>query len=343
MPRATILTLFLTAASAVAVAQIVTQPANTARPETTNDVGAINYVEGRAFINGHPLVDGSSGNSTLVPGQRLTTGNGKVEILLTPGVFLRVGENSTVRLVSPDLTHTEVALDRGHADVEVDQIYKENTLLVDLSDGQTQMLNHGLYAFNADPQQVEVFDGQASVYPGSDYNTDVQPIEVKGSHELAINGEPAKPQHFNKRSAQDQLYQWSSLRSQYLGEANVQLAESYAGEDGFDPGWYWAGDPYGYTWLPGDGLFWNPFGLGFYSPAYLYGGGFLYGGYYGRGFYPYRGGFYGRSTLGGEYRGGTAIRTGGFRGGGPGGGFHGGGGGFHGGGGGFHGGGGGHR
>ena len=73
-------------------------------------------------------------------------------------------------------------------------------------------------------------------------------------------------------------------------EANLDLAEEYAGYPGFYPGWYWAGYPFGYTWLPGAGLFWNPFGYGFYSPYYLYGGGFIYG-RYGDGVYPYHGGY----------------------------------------------------
>ena len=34
-----------------------------------------------------------------------------------------------------------------------------------------------------------------------------------------------------------------------------------------------------YTWLPYDGMFMDPFGFGFYSPWYLYGGGFIYPGY----------------------------------------------------------------
>ena len=42
-----------------------------------------------------------------------------------------------------------------------------------------------------------------------------------------------------------------------------------------------------YTWLPYDGIFMDPFGFGFYSPWYLYGGGFIYPGY------GFRGGYYG--------------------------------------------------
>jgi hypothetical protein len=314
------------------------QSANPARP------GTLNYMEGQASIEGRAVTSNSVGNTVLEPGQYLSTANGKAEVLLAPGIFLRLGDNSTIQMVSPDLTKTEVKIEQGRANIEVDQLYKQNVILIDMKTGQTQLLRNGLYAFDAGSSTVRVFDGKAAVYPGADLQASVKPIDVKGGRQLALTGEPAKPQKFDKdqAQAQDPLYRWSSLRSEYLGQANVDLAEQYAGASGFYPGWYWAGGPYGYTWLPGNGLFWSPFGYGFYSPWYLYGGGFLYG-RFGHGFYPY----------GGVYRGGHPIA--GFRGhsssgfqgarGGAVGGFHGGaiGGGFHGGGAAAHGGGGGHR
>jgi hypothetical protein len=305
------------------------QNANTNTPSP----GTLNYIEGQASIEGRPLSSKSVGNTTLEAGQVLATANGKAEMLLTPGIFLRLGDNSAVQMVSPNLTHTEVKLEQGRANIEVDEIHPQNAILIDLGNGQTRLLKNGLYAFNATNSTVRVMDGKASVYPDADLQANVKPIAVKGSHQLALNGESLEPQHFNKdKAAADPLYQWSSLRSEYLGAANLDLAQQYAGYDSFYPGWYWAGGPFGYTWLPGDGLFWNPFGYGFYSPYYIRGGGFIYGGY-GRGFYGR--GFYGGGYRGG-YRGGVRAEGAGFHGGGAGG-FHGGGGG----GGGFHGGGGG--
>ncbi|HUZ96955.1 MAG TPA: FecR domain-containing protein [Edaphobacter sp.] len=336
------------------------QNANPASP------GTLNYVEGQASIEGRPLSHRSVGRTEMQAGQVIATANGKAEILLTPGIFLRLGDNSTVQMVSPNLTHTEVRLERGDASVEVDQIYKESTVLIDTPNGQTQLLKHGLYGFDANNSTVRVFDGKAAVYPGQNLQSNIKPIEVKGGRQLVLNGEMVKPQRFNKGQAKnDDLYQWSSLRSAYLGDANIDLASEYAGYGGFTPGWYWAGGPFGYTWLPGNGLFWNPFGYGFYSPLYLYGGGAIYGGYgyggygyggyggYGYGGYGYNGGGYGtRRSFGNQgqqhgYLGGhpgPVHAPGSFHGGAPGGfrgggGFHGGGGG--GGGGGFHGGGGG--
>ncbi len=305
------------------------QNANPASP------GTLNYVEGQASIEGRQLSSTSVGSTEMQPGQVIATANGKAEILLTPGIFLRLGDNSTVEMVSTDLTHTEVRLQRGRANIEVNQIYKQNTVLVDFENGQTQLLKDGLYTFDANDSTVRVFDGKAAVYPGQNFQSDIKPIEVKGGHQLALTGEAAKPHRFDKDQAKnDDLYKWSSLRSAYLGDANVNLASQYAGVAGFNSGWYWAGGPFGYTWLPGNGLSWSPFGYGFYSPYYIYGGGLVYG-RPGRGFYGYPGGYYGhrggypiRGGPGrGSGRGPVVGHPGGFRGGGGGGGPRGGGGG----------------
>jgi hypothetical protein len=307
------------------------QSANQARP------GTLNYVEGQASIEGRQVSQHSVGRAELQPGQYLSTANGKVEILLTPGVFLRLDNDSTVKMVTPDLTHTEVLLERGRAEVEADQLYPQNRILIDQKGGQTQIVKNGLYEFNADNNTVRTFDGKAAVYPGDNLQSNVKPVSVNGGRQIAMTGEAVKPVKFDKNRSEDDLYRWSSLRSQYLGNASVDLAAQYAGYGpaygygGFAPGWGWDAGFYGYTWLPGDGPFFSPFGFGFYSPYYLYGGGFVYGrGFYGRGA-GFRGGygFYGSRT-GGYSSARAAVVGGGFHGGGG----YGGGGGFHGGGGG---------
>src|SRR5215471_8230164 len=68
--------------------------------------GTVNYIEGQVNIGSDTLNADSIGSAMLEPNQTLETGNGKAEILLTPGVFLRVGDNSTVRMISPGLTNT---------------------------------------------------------------------------------------------------------------------------------------------------------------------------------------------------------------------------------------------
>ena len=259
--------------------------------------GSINYVEGQVTADGQPLNAKSVGNTTVEPGSLLETRDGRVEMLLTPGVFVRLGKNSTLRMVSPSLDHTDIALEHGRAIIEVDEIHRQNTLLVNQGSHQTQMLKRGLYAFDAHSGRVRVYDGKAAVFHDSQ-PVNGKPILVKGGRELALNTGQIKATHFDKRETEGPLYNWSSLRSEYLGEANERLAR----EQGYGPGWGWDSATLGYTWFPGNGLLYSPFGYGFYSPAYFggIGGPFYGGGYYSRPYYG-GGGYYG----GGYSRGGV--------------------------------------
>lgn len=315
--------------------------ANTARP------GSVNYIEGAVYLDGQQVTDKSVGTAELNPGNEISTRAGKAEILLTPGVFLRLDDNSTVQMISPDLTHTQIALEHGRAGVEVDEIHDQNNLDIVDARVSTQLLKKGYYEFNADQPTVRVFDGKAAVEVA-----DGKYRVVKSHHEFALVAGPSdkplakeKPVSFDAKAAHDDLYNWNSLRSQYLAEANNQIADQYAGAE-YYPGWYW--DPYtfGYTYL-GAGPFYSPFGWGFYPLGW---GGGWYGGWGGYGGGWHGGGFRGHHGVihanpprfqGGNHAGG--FHGGGFHGDGN---FHGGGGfqggGIHGGGG-FHGGGGGHR
>ena len=285
--------------------------AQTANPAVP---GTVNYVEGSASIEGRMLNQRSVGSAQLEPGQVLETANGRAELLLTPGVFLRVGENSAVRMVSPDLLNTRVEVDRGRADIEVDEIHPRNNIEVTEGGANTRLLKNGFYAFDADKHTVRVFKGEAELIETGDVQ---KQLKLKGDRQVALAGsEAVKSVSFDRDQAEDSLYSWSSLRSQYLAEANINLASQYAGYGGWAPGWYWDAGFWGYTWLPGDGLLWSPFGWGFYSPRYIYyGGPIFYGGRgFGRGYVQsrgYAGSFHGEGFSGG----GVHSMGGGFHGG----------------------------
>jgi hypothetical protein len=231
--------------------------------------GTINYVEGQVSIGRTTLGPSSEGAVLLAPDQTLKTGAGKAEILLTPGVFARVGDDSSVKMISPDLTNTEFAINKGETMVEVDEIHPQNDLLVKEDGAIIRLQKTGLYDFDAAHDQFRVFDGQA-LEQGNDRN-----VKVKGGHELTLDSAKLKPRSFDKKTYEAEgLYKWSSLRSAYLAEANVDQAPAYSTWGGwYGPGWFgaaWYWDPWFncYTFIPGDGIFYSPFGWGFYSPFY---------------------------------------------------------------------------
>jgi hypothetical protein len=273
------------------LAAILVVPALGANSDTHSALpGTVNYVEGQASIGNETLDAQSVGSAVLQAGQTLATRNGKAEILLTPGVFLRLGADSSVHMVSPNLTNTELALNHGEAMVEVDQIYKANDICIMQSGATAQLLKPGLYQFDATRQQVRVFAGRATVEYGD------RTVTVKGGREVALNSEgKLKATSFDKNIAQnDDLYRWSSLRSNYLAEANVNAARVYVVNGWYGPGWlgagwYWSPWWGTYTFLPANRLLYSPFGWGFYSPLWVYRAPVLYGyGYYAHSFNGFR-------------------------------------------------------
>jgi hypothetical protein len=248
-------------------------------PPKTAYPGTVNYVEGQVSIDSETLSANSIGSAVLAPRQTLATGQGKAEVLLTPGVFLRVGDQSAVEMISPNLTDTEVEIDRGEATVEVATIHPQNRLIVDEGSSKTRLVKDGFYDFNADTGDVRVFSGKAELQEAD------RRVTIDGGHDVTLTNPKLKAVGFNKEASEDDLYQWSSLRSSYVAQANADIAPEYYAGIGYGPwygaGWYW--DPWfaGYTFIPGDGIFYSPFGWGFYPPFFWGGFGWYGGRYYG--------------------------------------------------------------
>ncbi len=280
------------AGTLLAAALLLPAQQRTARP------GTVNYTEGVVSLNGQTVTERQLGSVRVAPGQTLETQDGRAEVLLTPGVFLRLGNRSAVKMVSDSIIDTRVEVLRGTAMVEADQVEKENHLAVLNHGSTTEIVKHGVYAFNADQPMVQVFDGHATVL-----QDDRTANLYKGDQVALGPGNPklkVKGFHVKSTETNNSLYAWSKLRSEYSAETNMSLAETVAGTNPYwyaGAGWYW--DPYfsAFGFIPGEGYLYSPFGWGFMSPAfwggyyapyygYGYGFGRGYGYGYGRGRYP---------------------------------------------------------
>ena len=247
----------------LALALVIIPSAQAAR---TAVPGTVNYIEGQVSIDGNKLATQQDGSSLLRADQILDVGSGKAEVLLSPGAFLRVGNNSQVRMISPSLADARVEVVRGEAMVEVDYQPKQARLEVMERGADAAILKEGLYKFDADEGKVAVIDGKASVQDNG------QTKEIGKGKELVVTSGPLKPVSFD-RKAEDDLYRWSDVRASYLAQANESSARTVYVNGGWGygwgPGWFW--NPYfaTYSWLPGDGFFYSPFGYPFFSPGYV--------------------------------------------------------------------------
>ncbi|HLG96426.1 MAG TPA: FecR domain-containing protein [Bryobacteraceae bacterium] len=251
--------------------------------------GVVNYIEGDVSINGKALSSAMPKATFLNREDTLSTGRGKAEVLLAPGIFLRVGNDSQVRMISPSLTDTQLEVKSGEAMVEADNIVKDSQLTVKVGSGSALIDRNGLYRFTAgDSPVAAVLEGKATVFDGE------RKLEIGKGKEVLLA--QAKTEKFDAKK-QDELYAWSNVRAQYDAASSYQAARdvnasSYGGVwggygySGFaNPGWMWNSAFGSWAWVPGDAYFYSPFGFGFYSPGLVGYAPVIYAPVYGGGYY----------------------------------------------------------
>jgi hypothetical protein len=234
--------------------------------------GVVNYIEGTVSLNGTKLSDQAVRSTFLNTGDKLSTDAGKAEVLLSPGVFLRIGEDSAIQMISPTLTNTQVEIVEGEAIVEAAGLLKDNSVQVTEHGASITIDKNGLYRFNAgNPPSAAVLEGKAIVSFGE------KKVELNKDHETIL-GEALKSEKFDPKQ-EDELYAWSNVRSEYEAAASYQSAKAmsvdqYSGGWGnygfgglYGPGWFWNSAFDSYAWLPAYGAFYSPFGWGFYAPG----------------------------------------------------------------------------
>jgi hypothetical protein len=227
-------------------------------------VGTLEYTEGAVFLNGQALSAEKSGSQVVNRGGSLKTADGHAEMLLTPGVYLRLGHNASARLVNESLTDTRVRLEQGSAMLEVDNLHKDNSITVEVGESSVRVRKEGLYRFETNPPAVQVLQGQVEATQGSLHR------KAGKHHQLALAAELRSSKF--KEDKSDELDRWSRLRSEYEAEANVGAAQ-YVYDMGWGwwhPGWFWNPWFSTWTWLPARAWYFNPYGFAYWSPFAVY-------------------------------------------------------------------------
>ncbi len=278
MPRQIALFLALATLSATAI----TASAQSAVPAGPNSNPDTNMQSQPA-----PIERGSVGphgynayRTTLTAGQVLSTTHNTASAQPAPGIFLRVGRDSSVRAVAVGAENTELKVEHGLINISVHHPANGAQILVDLPGGQTSLLKDGLYTVNATTNTVRVLRGEAIAFPPNQKR-----IKVKEDHAVVINGPNIHPFEFDPREARADLIPYAPGPNGDGGYApGGGYGPGYPGYGFYGDGYpYYAyGYPYGYPYVYGYpyGFYGYPFavGLGFG----FYGGGFYGGGFHGR-------------------------------------------------------------
>src|SRR4029077_1305187 len=93
----------------------------------------------------------------------LRTAKGRAEVLLTPGVLLRLGENSAIRMVANVLSDTRVGLLTGSAFVDSAEPSPGTSVTLVYKGWNVHFPQKGVYRIDAEPPRLWVQQGTAEV------------------------------------------------------------------------------------------------------------------------------------------------------------------------------------
>jgi FecR protein len=186
--------------------------------------GGINAVTGQASVHARGESEWQQLMVTddLDAGDHVrTAGDGRVEILLNPGSYLRVGGNSEVELANNSLANLEVRLLRGTAIVEAtggDGI----ELMINISTPHTRLVivREGLYRLNVvpgDATELIVRKGRVLL---NDSHT-----KVKGGNKVVFSATAVSVAKLTReeKKSKEEVEVWSKQRAQTLAQANRRI------------------------------------------------------------------------------------------------------------------------
>jgi hypothetical protein len=252
-----------------------------AQPVISAKSGVIAYVEGKVFLGDQPVEYSVTKFPDIKENSVVRTEDGRAEILLTPGVVLRLGENSSLKLLTNRLIDTRLEILTGSAVVEADDIAKDTAVTIACKDGMVALSKAGIYRFDSQPARVKVYKGLANVQMASGA------VPVGAGRMLVLDSTSASVEKFNVEET-DALDHWSHRRGEYLAIANVSAAKSLLDSGQYSTGgsgWGLAGIGLGmgmgnnclnswafnqwygmYTYMPCRGAMYSPYGYRFWSP-----------------------------------------------------------------------------
>lgn len=231
--------------------------------------GLVHHVEGGVYLDEAKLAPVKpeqlfSRPPQMKAGSIIRTTDGRAELLLSPGILLRLGEGTVVKMVSNELTDTRVELESGAVLLEVMDRTKDNLVTLIFKDVTIVPRREGIYRAGGAIPELMVYDGQADLVSGSTRQT------LKRGRAVLLQ-ELAVTRKFNP-SRGDSLMQWSIVRSSQLALASRSVVGGLLDQRrGFrSNGWYWNPSFGLYTFVPFQGQYCGSFGYCFYTPQSYY-------------------------------------------------------------------------
>lgn len=226
------------------------------------EAGYINFVQGNATLeNELSEVKSLSEVEKVNAGERVkTSANSRVEILLNPGSYLRLHDNSEVMFLDTSFDNMRVSVLRGIALFEVITT-KEFSIKVITPKFQAELVKSGIY-------RIEVGNDGNAILQVRNGLAVVGSTEVNKGKQIAINSNGKIFIEKFDRDNKDEFDQWSKDRAKSLAKINSKLESKTLRDSllGYSDKLNWYTSLGLWVYHPGFGYCFLPFGYGWSSP-----------------------------------------------------------------------------
>ena len=183
-------------------------------PPVAVKAGLIYFAEGEVLLNSAPLTAPSSGEFIVVgEGHELGTRAGRAEMFLQEFNYLRLAEQTKIRMDSSDLSGVRLEVAQGAAMLEIGKLGRRRTVTFNCGGSAVRVMREGVYRADCgmDSGSVRVFRGRVMVQRPA-----ASVIVKAGSMILLDRREPAvNPQKFDRKH-KDAFHLWSEHRAAFL-------------------------------------------------------------------------------------------------------------------------------
>lgn len=179
--------------------------------------GIIHFSDGTVWLDNRPMEQHFGRFEQIAIGSELRTENGHAEVMLTPSVFLRMGEKSAIRMISNRLSDTKVELLSGSVVLDSTAATGSSPITIRFGNYEARITEQGCYRFDSNPPELVVVSGQMAVFHGSR-----EAAMVDAGRTAPLNDGPLTIHESDRIS--DSLDTWNNTRNKSIAENNVSTA-----------------------------------------------------------------------------------------------------------------------
>lgn len=191
--------------------------------------GLINYFEGAVFVDDQPLQNKFGTFTNIKEGSTLRTEQGRAEILLNPDIFLRLDQNSAIRMASVALSDTRVEFLKGSAILDSTEAQPGVSPVLLYWACEVRFSKPGVYRFDSEPAPLlEVYTGEAQVKHDSGSS-------AIGSDKEFFFLAATETEKYGDGNF-DGFYDWAKNRSDLIAADNQTVAQSMGDLGSGNPG-----------------------------------------------------------------------------------------------------------